>query len=85
MPVFVSPGDFCPNEKCPDYGKVQSPQVKRNVQKHGHSRNGRQRYRCLTCGGTFTQTRGTIFYRRRVPEEEILRVLAMLAEGSKHQ
>ncbi len=83
MPVFADPGGFCPHEKCPDYGKVQSTQIRKNLQKNGHSRNGRQRYRCLTCGHTFTQTRGTLFYRRRVPDSEILRVLAMLSEGSR--
>ena len=83
MPAFAQPGDFCPHTECPDYGKLQSPQGKRNIEKYGHSQKGHQRYRCLTCGHTFTQTRGTVFYRRRVPDSEILRVLAMLAEGSR--
>ncbi len=83
MAELVSVGAYCPNEACPDYGKVQSTQVKKNIKKNGHSRNGRQRYQCTTCGGTFTQTHGTLFYRRRTSEEEILEVLAMLAEGMR--
>ncbi len=57
-------GDFCPHESCPDYGKLQSDR-QRNIKKAGKSRQGRQRYQCKTCGRTFTETKGTIFYRRR--------------------
>jgi len=42
-----------------------------------------QRYRCRTCKRTFTATTGTIFYRKRTPEHEILEVLALLAEGNR--
>ena len=77
---FARVGDFCPNESCPDYGKLQSdPQ--RNIKKAGKTKQGRQRYQCKTCKQTFTETKGTIFYRRWTPEEEILETLAFLAEG----
>jgi transposase-like protein len=42
-----------------------------------------QRYQCKSCGQTFTETRGTIFYRKHAKEEEILEVLALLAEGTR--
>jgi len=32
---------------------------------------------------SFTATAGTIFYRKRTPEHEILETLALLAEGSR--
>lgn len=73
-------GDFCPNASCPDYGKLQSDQ-QRNIKKAGKTKRGRQRYRCKTCKQTFTETKGTIFYRRRTPEEEIIETLAFIAEG----
>jgi len=39
---------------------------------------------CKTCGRTFTETFGTIFYRKRTPEQhEILEILALLAEGAR--
>ncbi len=44
---------------------------------------GRQRYRCKTCGGTFTETKGTLFYRRRTSEDDILDALAQIAEGNR--
>jgi len=82
MEKFAKPGEFCPNEACPDYGKLQSGQ-QQNLEKYGKTRKRVQRYRCQTCGKTFTETTGTIFFRKRTPEHEILETLALLAEGSR--
>ncbi|MDQ7029176.1 MAG: hypothetical protein Q9O62_05045 [Ardenticatenia bacterium] len=81
IPAFAHVGDFCPNESCADYGKLQSDQAKKNIKKNGKTKKGRQRYLCKTCGQSFTETKGTIFYRRRTPEKEIIETLALLAEG----
>lgn len=82
MEKFAKPGDFCPNEACPDHGKLQNGQ-QRNIDKFGKTSKGVQRYRCRTCGKTFTETKGTIFYRKRTAEHEILETLVLLAEGSR--
>jgi len=82
MSEFARVGDFCPNEICPDYGKPQSDQ-QHNVIKFGKTKAGRQRYMCKTCKATFTETKGTLFYRRRTPEEEIIDALAHIAEGNR--
>ena len=82
MSKFAQVGDFCPDETCPDYGKRQSDH-QHNVIKYGKTKAGRQRYKCKTCGGTFTETKGTIFYRRCTPEDEIIDTLALIAEGSR--
>ncbi len=81
MNQLANVGDFCPNGGCQEYGKLQEKQSKRNIKKHGFTSNGTQRYQCLICEQTFTETKGTIFYRRRTPQAEILEVLAFLAEG----
>ena len=47
----------------------------------GHTQNGTQRFRCKTCGRTFTQTKGTLFYRKQTPRKDILETLALLADG----
>lgn len=47
------------------------------------TRAGRQRYKCKSCSSTFTETKGTIFYRRRTPDDKIIETLALLAEGSR--
>jgi transposase-like protein len=81
MGQLVSVGDYCPNEACSDYGKLQVNQSRQNIKKYSRTANGTQRYQCKTCQQTFTATKGTIFYRRRTPMEQILEVLAFLAEG----
>jgi len=82
MEKFAKPGEFCPNEDCPDFEKLQTDQ-QQNINKFGKTPRGVQRFRCLTCGKTFTETTGTIFFRKRTPEHEILETLALLAEGSR--
>jgi transposase-like protein len=82
MSRFAQAGDFCPNEDCDDYGKQQGER-QQNIIKFGKNRAGRQRYRCKTCGKTFSETKGTIFYRRRVSDEEIIETLALIAEGNR--
>ena len=82
MPEFAQVGDFCPNKVCVDYGKRQNEQ-QGNIIKFGKTRARRQRYRCKTCGCTFVETKGTIFYRRRTPDSEIIETLALVAEGSR--
>ena len=82
MSEFAQVGDFCPNENCSDYGKLQSGK-QHNINKFGKTKAGRQRYLCKTCGATFTETKGTLFYRRRTPEDEIINTLALIAEGNR--
>jgi len=83
MEPFAEPGDFCPYQTCPDYQKLQSEQDKPNIIKAGKTRRGVQRFQCKTCGKYFVATSGTIFYRKRTAEDEILETLALLAEGNR--
>ncbi len=83
MEKFARGGDFCPNEACPEYGKAQDGQTRPNIRKFGKTKSGVQRYQCKCCGQTFTETKGTIFYRKRTPEHELLETLALLAEGNR--
>jgi transposase-like protein len=71
-------GSFCWNEACRDYGQVG----KGTIIKNGKTEKGVQRYRCQTCKQTFTETRGTLFYRCRHSEEEIVACLAMVGDRS---
>jgi hypothetical protein len=59
MEQFAKPGDYCPNEACSDYRKLQN-QSQQNIKRSS-----------------------TSFYRKRIPEHEILKTLAFLAEGSR--
>ncbi|RMG85282.1 MAG: IS1 family transposase [Chloroflexi bacterium] len=77
MARVAHPSDFCPNEECPDYGKVKAG----NIIRFGKTRQGRQRYRCKTCLRTFNENYGTIFHRKHVEEKQIIDSLALIAEG----
>ena len=79
MSEFAQVGDFCPKPGCRDNGKLQ----KGNIIRFGKTEAGRQRYLCHSCKGTFTETKGTIFFRKRTPDREIMETLALIAEGSR--
>jgi transposase-like protein len=83
MDKFAKPGEFCPNAACRDYGKIQGEQGQRNLQKFGKTPRGVQRYRCTSCGRTFTETTGTFFFRKHASEKDVLETLVLLAEGSR--
>ena len=82
MSKLVQPGEFCPNPACADYGKAQTATA-RNIIKFGRARNGQQRYQCRTCHHTFMATKGTLFYRRQTSASDIIKALALLAEGNR--
>jgi transposase-like protein len=73
---IASTGSFCWNEACAAYGQVG----KGNIIKNGKTDKGVQRYRCHICKQTFTATKGTLFYRCRHSEEEIVACLAMVGD-----
>lgn len=50
--------------------------------KHGRTSKGSQRFKCANCNQTFTETIDTLYYRRRVPPEQIETILQAHAEGS---
>jgi transposase-like protein len=79
MSEFAQAGDFCPKPGCSDYGERE----RGNIIKFGKTKAGRQRYRCHRCGSTFTETKGTIFFRKKTPDLEIMESLALIAEGSR--
>ena len=82
MSELARPGDFCPNSECDDNGKLQS-EGQMNIIRFGKTKAGRQRYKCKTCNRTFVETKGTIFYGRRTPEEEIIDTLTLIGEDSR--
>src|SRR5438067_1993199 len=65
---------FCPNVECMARGKVGQG----NIVIHGRQR---PRYRCRTCGKTFSAKEGTLFAGLRKPTEVIVQVVTLLAYG----
>ena len=69
-------GSFCQNCACEDYQKVNHG----NMIKNGKTDKGVQRHFCKTCKKSFTATKGTMFYRCRHTEEEIVECMSLLGE-----
>ena len=68
--------EFCSNSDCPDSGKRGLG----NIVKYGHDRNGRQRFRCNACGSVFVETKNTVFYNRKLSEDQIILMCKLLVE-----
>jgi len=75
---------FCPREGCRGYGQL-GPHPNHQIVGDGmyHTAWGqrRQMYKCQLCGKPFSETRGTVFFGLKTPEETVYRALACLAEG----
>ena len=69
---------FCPNLDCIARGKTGEG----NVISHGKKR---ARYKCKTCGKTFSAQAGTMFEGLRKPKELIVIVVTLLAYGCPTQ
>ena len=65
---------FCPNSACPASGQTGKGNI------HVHSVKER-RYLCEVCQKTFTETKGTVFYRLQTDPAEVVRVVTLLAHG----
>lgn len=65
---------FCPNFACPARGQIGQGNI------GIHSRKER-RYICRTCGKTFAETKGTVFYRLRSAKDLMVIVVTLLAYG----
>lgn len=68
--------EFCSNPNCYDCGKRDTG----NIVKYGHDINGKQRFKCKTCGGVFVETKNTIFYNRKLSEDQIIMICKLLVE-----
>lgn len=65
---------FCPNPHCPSGGQ----QNQGNLRLHDGIR---QRWRCRTCGKTFSHRQGTAFSGLKTPEKVVIQVITLLAFG----
>jgi transposase-like protein len=65
---------FCPNSDCPARGQLGKGNI-------GIFHKKERRYICHQCHHTFAETKGTVFYRRRMAPDLITLVVTLLAHG----
>src|SRR2546426_221599 len=65
---------FCPNLECESRGQIGQG----NIVSHGSKR---PRYKCKTCGKTFSIRAGTALEGIRKPEDLFITVVALLSHG----
>ena len=65
---------FCHNSACPARGQMGKGNI------GVHSRKD-CRYICHVCGKTFTESKGTVFYRLRTAKDVVVIVVTLLAHG----
>ena len=68
--------EFCSNSNCRNYGKRDAG----NIVKYGHDKNGKQRFKCKTCSSVFVETKNTVFYNRKLSEDQIIMICKLLVE-----
>ena len=71
----------CQNENCKQYGKKNTGHVRLDC--FCKSKQGKiARLICTACKKSFSERKGTIFYRRRYSQEKISQAIQALAEGT---
>ena len=68
--------EFCSNPNCIDRGRRDSG----NIIRYGHDKRGKQRFKCKTCGSIFVETKNTMFYNRKLSEDQIILICKLLVE-----
>ena len=68
--------EFCSNPNCRDYGKRGVG----NIVRYGRDKNGKQRFKCKTCDSVFVETKNTVFYNRKLSEDQIIMICKLLVE-----
>jgi transposase-like protein len=69
----------CQNEQCSDYGKRGHGNLSVS-DRYGRNKERRVLY-CKTCKARFSERKGTPFFGAQLPDEQIVSVLAHIAEG----
>jgi IS1 family transposase/transposase-like protein len=67
----------CPDEHCEYYGQVNKGNI--SCISSYMTKSGKRRiFRCSGCEGTFSETRDTVFFDLRTPEEKVMMALKMI-------
>lgn len=75
---FLPSGERCLNPDC-EAGRAGTERIYR----HGKTRRGVQRFRCLDCGKTFTERKGSAMHMLRSDEQAVMEVAANVIGGRR--
>jgi IS1 family transposase/transposase-like protein len=70
-------GQPCPNRECGHYTLMNCGNVSA-ISTYMTESGNRRIFRCKVCGKSFSETRGTVFFDLRTPEEKVMMALKML-------
>jgi IS1 family transposase/transposase-like protein len=70
-------GQPCPNPDCSHYRLINRGNISA-ISTYLTQSGKRRIFRCGTCEGTFSETRDTVFFDLRTPEEQVMMALKML-------
>ncbi len=67
----------CPNKECEIYGQMNKDNI--ISQSTYETQSGKRRiFKCKCCGQSFSETRDTVFFDLKSPEEKVIMVLKMI-------
>ncbi len=67
----------CPNKECEIYGQMNKGNI--ISQSTYETQSGKRRiFKCKCCGQSFSETRDTVFFDLKSPEEKVIMVLKMI-------
>jgi transposase-like protein len=72
----------CPNLSC---GSNRQGAAPRFIRWGHYGKLGKQRFRCLYCGVTFSETVGVRGFRSRLSEEKLARIATLLSQGVSYR
>jgi transposase-like protein len=67
----------CPNPTCTQYGQKNQGNI-RSIASYMTQSGKRRVFHCTTCNEQFSETRDTVFFDLRTPEEKVMMALKML-------
>ena len=67
----------CPNKNCSDYGVLNKGNIK-SASTYTTRSGPRRTFKCKTCGEMFSETRDTVFFDLKIPEEKVIFALKMI-------
>ena len=67
----------CPNKTCTQYGQRNQGNI-RSIASYMTQSGKRRVFECTTCGEQFSETRDTVFFDLRTPEEKVMMALKMI-------